>query len=71
MDGDHILDAAGELFARHGIAAVGMNEIATAAGCSRATLYRYFDCREALHTAYVHREARAVSAQISVASNSV
>ena len=33
-----------------------MNEIARAAGCSRATLYRYFENREALYTAYVHRE---------------
>lgn len=65
MDSDHILDAAGELFAEYGIAVVGMNEIARAAGCSRATLYRYFDCREALHTAYVHREARAVGAQLA------
>jgi AcrR family transcriptional regulator len=33
-----------------------MNEIAKAAGCSRATLYRYFENREALRTAYVNRE---------------
>ncbi len=65
MDSDHILDAAGELFTRHGVAAVGMNEIACAAGCSRATLYRYFDCREALHTAFVHREARLVGARLA------
>ena len=30
MNSDQILDAAGELFARHGVAAVGMNEIACA-----------------------------------------
>ncbi|ORV16476.1 TetR/AcrR family transcriptional regulator [Mycobacterium celatum] len=57
---DRILDAAGELFTRHDPASVGMNEIARAAGCSRATLYRYFESREALRTAYVHREARTV-----------
>nr|WP_090345166.1 TetR/AcrR family transcriptional regulator [Mycolicibacterium malmesburyense]CRL77272.1 transcriptional regulator [Mycolicibacterium malmesburyense] len=54
---DRILDAAGELFAQKEAAAVGMNEIASAAGCSRATLYRYFENREALYTAYVHRES--------------
>jgi AcrR family transcriptional regulator len=52
-----ILDAAAELFADRDAAAVGMNEIAKAAGRSRATLYRYFENREALHTAFVNREA--------------
>ena len=54
---DRILDAAGELFATKEAATVGMHEIASAAGCSRATLYRYFENREALYTAYVHRES--------------
>jgi AcrR family transcriptional regulator len=53
---DRILDAADELFARQDAATVGMNEIARAAGCSRATLYRYFENRDVLYTAYVHRE---------------
>jgi AcrR family transcriptional regulator len=57
---DRILDAAGELFATRTPGSVGMHEIASAAGCSRATLYRYFENREALHTAYVHREAHAL-----------
>jgi len=54
---DRILDAANDLFARQEAATVGMNQIAAAAGCSRATLYRYFENREALYTAYVHRES--------------
>jgi AcrR family transcriptional regulator len=54
---DRILDAAAQLFARQDAASVGMNEVARAAGCSRATLYRYFENREALHTAFVNREA--------------
>jgi AcrR family transcriptional regulator len=66
---DRILDAAEDLFSHHDPASVGMNEIAKAAGCSRATLYRYFENREALRTAYVHREAHrlaaAIEAQIS------
>lgn len=61
---DRILDAAGELFAQRTPGSVGMHEIASAAGCSRATLYRYFENREALHTAYVHREAYALHSQM-------
>ncbi|MDT5125613.1 MAG: hypothetical protein QOH54_1257, partial [Mycobacterium sp.] len=52
---DRILDAAEELVTRRDAATVGMNEIARAAGCSRATVYRYFENRDALYTAYVHR----------------
>jgi AcrR family transcriptional regulator len=62
---DRILDAAAELFATRDAAAVGMNEIATAAGCSRATLYRYFENREALHTAFVNREAYRLHHELS------
>jgi AcrR family transcriptional regulator len=53
---DRILDAAEDLFTGQDPGSVGMNEIAKAAGCSRATLYRYFENREALRTAYVNRE---------------
>ena len=64
---ERILDAAGELYARRSAASVGMHEIAEAAGCSRATLYRYFENRQALHSAYVHREAYAVHRQMIAA----
>ncbi len=61
---ERIIDAAAELFAEHGVAAVGMAEIAKAAGCSRATLYRYFDNRQAVRLAFVHRETRRIVAQL-------
>lgn len=61
---DRILDAAERLYTQRDSDSIGMNEIARAAGCSRATLYRYFDNREALRTAYVHREARRLGRQI-------
>jgi len=61
---DRILNAAEELFTRHDPGSVGMNEIAKAAGCSRATLYRYFENREALRTAYVARETNRLSESI-------
>jgi AcrR family transcriptional regulator len=63
---DRILDAAEELFTRHDPGSVGMNEIAKAAGCSRATLYRYFENREALRNAYVARETHRLSESIDV-----
>jgi AcrR family transcriptional regulator len=62
---ERILDAAGELFERHGVNGVGMAEVAAAAGCSRATLYRYVENRHALHVAFVHREARRIGASIT------
>ncbi|MCW2750106.1 MAG: TetR family transcriptional regulator [Aeromicrobium sp.] len=54
---EHILDAAANLFAEHGPTGVGMNDVAAAAGCSRATVYRYFENRRVLHVAFVNREA--------------
>ena len=62
---DRILDAAATLYTEHDSDSIGMNEIATAAGCSRATLYRYFENREALRTAYVHRETRRLGREIT------
>jgi AcrR family transcriptional regulator len=68
---DRILDAAGELFAQKEAATVGMHEIASTAGCSRATLYRYFENREALYTAYVHRESYRLYQEMTDQINSV
>ncbi|OBH39852.1 TetR/AcrR family transcriptional regulator [Mycobacterium mantenii] len=61
---DRILDAAERLYTERDSDSIGMNEIARAAGCSRATLYRYFENREALRTAYVHRETRRLGREI-------
>lgn len=60
-----ILDAAAELFRTNGVGATGMAEVASAAGCSRATLYRYFENRHALRVAFVHREARRIGALVA------
>ncbi|AYF72844.1 TetR/AcrR family transcriptional regulator [Nocardia yunnanensis] len=61
---ERILDAAARLFAERGVAAVGMGDIAKAAGCSRATLYRYFDNRQAVRLAFVHRATRHIAAEV-------
>lgn len=63
---ERILDAASVLFAERGVAAVGMDDIARAAGCSRATLYRYFANRERLRSAYVLREMTTALAHLAM-----
>lgn len=65
LAGERILDAAGELFAVLGPTRVSMGEVAAAAGCSRATLYRYFADRRELQLAYVHRAARHIGAAVT------
>lgn len=60
-----ILDAAGELFARDGVEVVGMGDVAKAAGCSRATLYRYFPNRDSLRMAFVQRSASRLGAELA------
>ena len=62
---EQILNAAGALFAERGVAAVGMLDVASAAGCSRATLYRYYENRDALRAAFVHRETRRIGAAVA------
>ncbi|MFJ9389808.1 TetR/AcrR family transcriptional regulator [Nocardioides sp. NPDC101246] len=68
---ERILDAAGELFVERGVDKPGMDEVARAAGCSRATLYRYFENRQALIHAFAHREARLITKQVAEATTDV
>jgi AcrR family transcriptional regulator len=55
---DRILEAARGVFVRDGIRGARMGKIAEAAGCARATLYRYFPNKEALLHAYMVRVAK-------------
>ena len=68
---DRILDAAEQLYTARSSDSIGMNEIARAAGCSRATLYRYFENREALRTAYIHRETHRLGRDILARTGSI
>ncbi|NYI80272.1 TetR/AcrR family transcriptional regulator [Nocardioides panzhihuensis] len=68
---ERILDAAGALFVERGVGKPGMDEVARAAGCSRATLYRYFENRQVLIQAFAHREARLITAQVARATAAV
>jgi AcrR family transcriptional regulator len=59
---ERILEAAGEVFLQDGIRGARMAKIAEAAGCARATLYRYFPNKEALLHAYMARVAEEFGA---------
>jgi AcrR family transcriptional regulator len=62
---ERILDGASILFADRGVSSVSMADVAKAVGCSRQTLYRYFEDRDALRMAYVNREARRMGNAIA------
>src|SRR5258707_2870801 len=57
-----ILAAAGELFYREGIRAVGVEAIAEAAGTNKMTLYRHFASKDDLVAEYLRETARRADA---------
>src|SRR5438067_4457371 len=59
---DRILAAAGELFYRHGIRAVGVDSIAEAAGTNKMTLYRHFTSKDELVAEYLRQSAKGADA---------
>lgn len=63
---EKILDGAARAFIELGVSGSGMGEIAKYAGCSRATLYRYFKNRHDLHMAFVEQCAVRMVAELRV-----
>ncbi len=61
---ERILDAADRAFVELGVSGAGMAKIAEFAGCSRGTLYRYFETRHDLHRAYVERVAHQIMERV-------
>src|ERR1700694_2826315 len=55
---DRIFEAACELFYRHGIHGVGVDEIAAEAGSNKMSFYRSFASKDALVTAYLREQER-------------
>jgi AcrR family transcriptional regulator len=53
-----VLDAAAELFARHGVESVSMDAVAAAAGVGKGTLFRRFGDRAGLAAALLNRRER-------------
>lgn len=64
---DALLDAAGRAFADLGVAKASMVDICRYAGCSRATLYRYFANQRELHFAFVHRATLRIGEAMAAA----
>lgn len=59
-----ILDAAASLFSARGVDAVSIREIAEVAGISKATVFHYFDSKEALYQAVVRRSCEGIGAYV-------
>ncbi|MFZ4585594.1 MAG: TetR/AcrR family transcriptional regulator [Acidimicrobiia bacterium] len=57
-----------EVVARHGLAKTTLDDVAAAAGCSRATLYRHFANKQALVDAAVGAEVQRFEAQLATAT---
>lgn len=55
--GQRLLDAASELFYRHGIRGVGVDAVAEAAGTTKKTLYDVFGSKDQLVALYLHRRS--------------
>ncbi|MCK5800530.1 MAG: TetR/AcrR family transcriptional regulator [Deltaproteobacteria bacterium] len=62
-----IIEAAKPLFARFAFKKTSVDELARAAGVSKATLYAYFDSKEALFAAVVHSEGTRIFAGMDAA----
>ena len=61
---ERIFDGAVRAVARHGLSKLGMSDVSSSAGVSRATLYRYFPTREQLLDGLAAREASRFLARV-------
>jgi AcrR family transcriptional regulator len=68
---DRILDAAQRLAFRTGARKLSLSDVATLAGVSRPTIYRYFVSKEELIDALGKRERRRFTAALDEATSSV
>lgn len=65
-----LLDAAERLFADKGFDAVSIKQVADAAGISKATIFHYFDNKEALYLAVVRRSCDGILQVLSALTSS-
>lgn len=65
---DRILDATVEAISTHGLAKLAVEDVASQAGVSRQTVYRYFGSRDDLIGAAIVREEEQLMARIGAAA---
>ena len=65
----HLVDCARELFARKGLEATTMNDIAVASGTGRRTLYTYFKNKEEIYEAVITSELERLSERMDELAN--
>jgi len=63
---ERILETASEAMAEEGIEALRLDRVARAAGCSRSSLYRYFDTKDALVIAVLARRVEQMAQRIHI-----
>ena len=68
---ERLLDAADEVMREEGIDALRLERVARVAGCSRSSLYRYFDTKESLVVAVLERRVIAMARRIHIELESV
>lgn len=64
---DELLDAAALAFRDLGVSKATMVDVCRYAGCSRATLYRYFSSQRELHLAFVSRATMRIATRMAEA----
>ena len=64
-----IVAAALRCFALYGVAKTTVEDVAQAAGCSRATLYRHFPSKQALLSGVVEAEVRRVAGDVEAVAS--
>lgn len=65
---DALLDSAAGVFARSGFNGASLEEIASAAGVSKALIYEHFDSKRELHIELVNRQAAEVFGRLEEAA---
>jgi AcrR family transcriptional regulator len=63
---DRILEAASELMADEGVDSLRLERVARRAGCSRSSLYRYFDTKDALIIAVLRQRVDQMATRIRI-----